>query len=317
MIATIDIAEWRAGGPAAADIAAELDNALMRAGFVLINGHGIDPTLPDGLRSAARDFFALPAVVKRRYSVPVGGRGWIPTGAEANALVEGIQTPPDLKESFSLGPQTPVGIPEVDQFWFAPNVFPSEVPTLQPLATAYCTAMRVLADELLALLARAAGLTDNPFATLASKPTWTMKINHYPPISVVGRPQPGQFRIGAHTDFGTVTILDREPGAGGLQIYSDREGWTDAPYDPAALTVNVGDLLEHWSGRRWPSGRHRVLPPQQHAPDEDLISLVFFYEANYDAHIMPLAPPAGKEAGLKPVICAEFIRERINAISVD
>ncbi|MDW4761787.1 hypothetical protein NQ353_28120, partial [Escherichia coli] len=81
----------------------------------------------------------------------------------------------------------------------------------------------------------------------------------------------------------TVTVLDREPGAGGLQVFSDDGGWADAPYDPAALTVNIGDLLEYWSGRRWPSGRHRVLPPQPEAPEEDLVSLIYFYEANHDA----------------------------------
>ena len=51
-----------------------------------------------------------------------------------------------------------------------------------------------------------------------------MNINHYPPVSVVGEPEPGQFRIGPHTDFGTVTVLDREPGAGGLQVYSEAGG---------------------------------------------------------------------------------------------
>jgi isopenicillin N synthase-like dioxygenase len=132
--------------------------------------------------------------------------------------------------------------------------------------TEYTAAMRRVADDLLALFAYALGLPDNPFVSLADRPTWTMNINHYPPVSVVGEPEPGQFRIGPHTDFGTVTILDREPGAGGLQVYSDADGWADAPYDPEALTVNIGDLLEYWSGRRWPSGRHRVLPPQPHAP---------------------------------------------------
>ncbi len=127
-----------------------------------------------------------------------------------------------------------------------------------------------------------------------------MNINHYPPVSVVGEPEPGQFRIGPHTDFGTVTILDREPGAGGLQVYSEDGGWEDAPYDPEALTVNIGDLLEYWSGRRWPSGRHRVLPPQPDAPEEDLVSLIYFYEANHDALVTPLAPPVGKVAGLGP-----------------
>ena len=132
-----------------------------------------------------------------------------------------------------------------------------------------------------------------------------MNINHYPPVSVVGEPEPGQFRIGPHTDFGTVTILDREPGAGGLQVYSEAEGWADAPYEPDALTVNIGDLLEYWSGRRWPSGRHRVLPPQPHAPEEDLVSLIYFYEANHDALVTPLAPPIGRVSGLAPVTSSD------------
>ncbi len=147
-----------------------------------------------------------------------------------------------------------------------------------------------------------------------------MNINHYPPVSVVGEPEPGQFRIGPHTDFGTVTIfLDREPGAGGLQVFSEANGWEDAPpYDPAALTINIGDLLEYWSGRRWPSGRHRVLPPPQpHAPpEEDLISLIYFYEANHDALVTPLQPPVGRVAGLAPVTSSAFIKERLDAITV-
>ena len=176
--------------------------------------------------------------------------------------------------------------------------------------------MRQLSDDLLALFARALALPENPFVTLADRPTWTMNINHYPPVSVVGEPEPGQFRIGPHTDFGTVTILDREPGAGGLQVYSEAEGWEDAPWEPGSLTVNIGDLLEYWSGRRWPSGRHRVLPPQPHAPEEDLVSLIYFYEANHDAVVTPLGPPIGKVSGLAPVTSSAFIKERLDAITV-
>lgn len=111
-------------------------------------------------------------------------------------------------------------------------------------------------------------------------------------------------------------ILDREPGAVGLQVFSDDEGWIDAPYDPAALTVNIGDVLEYWSGRRWPSGRRRVLPPQPHAPEEDLVSLIYFYEANHDALVLPLEPPIGRVSGLAPVTCSAFIKERLDAITV-
>ena len=135
-----------------------------------------------------------------------------------------------------------------------------------------------------------------------------MNINHYPPVSVVGEPEPGQFRIGPHTDFGTVTILDREPVAGGLQVYSDADGWTDAPYDPDALTVNIGDLLEHWSGRRWPSGRHRVLPPRRPgAPDlfrrrPALAGLLLRGQPRRGGHPVRATDRAGVGAGARHVV---------------
>ena len=315
-IVTVDLSRWHAGGAEADAVAAQVDEGLQRAVFILVTGHGVDPNLAAAVRAASREFFAAPDAVKQRYSVPVGGHGWIGPGAEANAYAEGTETPPDLKESYSLGAETATGDPDVDRIWFAPNVWPAEVPSLQQLVAEYTAAMRKVSDDLLALFAHALGLPDNTWATLADRPTWTMNINHYPPVSVVGEPEPGQFRIGPHTDFGTVTVLDREPGAGGLQVYSDAEGWADAPYDPAALTVNIGDLLEYWSGRRWPSGRHRVLPPQPHAPEEDLVSLIYFYEANHDALVTPLEPPIGRASGLEPVTSSAFIKERLDAITV-
>jgi isopenicillin N synthase-like dioxygenase len=316
VIATVDISRWHAGGATADAVAAEVDESLQRAGFILVTGHGVDPELAAAVRAASRAFFAQPDVVKQRYSVPVGGHGWIGPGAEANGYAEGTETPPDLKESYSLGAETATGDPDVDRIWFAPNVWPAEVPEMHALVNEYTAAMRRVSDDLLALFAHALELPSNPWGALADQPTWTMNINHYPPVSVVGEPEPGQFRIGPHTDFGTVTVLDREPGAGGLQVYSEAEGWADAPYRPDALTVNIGDLLEYWSGRRWPSGRHRVLPPQPEAPEEDLVSLIYFYEANHDALVAPLEPPIGQISGLKPVTSSDFIKERLDAISI-
>jgi isopenicillin N synthase-like dioxygenase len=321
VIATVNISHWREGGAAAEKAAAAVDEGLQRAGFILVTGHGVDPALTRDVRAAARAFFDQPTEVKQRYSVSVGGHGWLAPGAEANAYAEGTETPPDLKESYSLGAETATGDPGVDRIWFAPNVWPAEVPSLQPLVTEYTAAMRRVADDLLALFAYALRLPENPFASLADRPTWTMNINHYPPVSVVGDPEPGQFRIGPHTDFGTVTVLDREPGAGGLQVDlgndpGDDTAWIDAPYDPDALTINIGDLLAHWTGLRWRSGRHRVLPPQPGTPTEELVSLVYFFELDHDAVVTPLSPPLGRRADLDPVVCAPFIKQRLDAISV-
>src|ERR1700712_2329666 len=209
VIATVDISRWHDGGATADAVSGEVDESLQQAGFILVTGHGVDKGLASAVRTASREFFAQSDDVKRRYAVPVGGHGWIGPGAEANGYAEGTETPPDLKESYSLGAETATGDPDVDRIWFAPNVWPAEVPELHALVSAYTAAMRRVSDELLALFAHALGLPSNPWAALADRPTWTMNINHYPPVSVVGEPEPGQFRIGPHPDFGPVPVLDR------------------------------------------------------------------------------------------------------------
>jgi isopenicillin N synthase-like dioxygenase len=316
-VPVIDLTPWfRGDEQARAAVAAEVDAALQRVGFFLITGHGVPADLRAEVRAEARSFFALSREIKQRYAVAVGGRGWLPPGAEANGYAEGTQTPPDLKESFAVGADQPTGDLEADGFWFQPNVFPAEVPALGPAVVAYLARMRKLADELLVLCAAALDLAGDFFTRHTSHATHTMNINWYPPITLAGAPAPGQFRIGPHTDFGTVTVLDREPGRGGLQVWSEQGGWQDAPYEPGAFTINTGDLLARWSGKRWKSNRHRVLAPQAEAPDEDLVSLVYFYEADYDAIIESLQPPIGRPNSYAPVVSAEFIKQRLDAITV-
>ncbi|MFK0258144.1 isopenicillin N synthase family dioxygenase [Streptomyces sp. NPDC090445] len=315
-IPVIDLGPWRSGGPAARTrIAAEVDGALQAAGFLLVTGHGIDPALPARIRAAARAFFRLPAAVKEPYAVTVGGRGWLGPGAEANSYAEGGASPPDLKESWSWAADQPTGDPAVDAEWFRPNAWPAEVPGLRPPVEEYLTRMRALSDELLELLAGALGLGTDHFTRHTGHPTWGFNLNWYPGTELLGPPLPGQFRIGAHTDFGTVTVLDREPGAGGLQIHTDADGWQDAPYDPAALTVNIGDLLARWTGDRWRAGRHRVLPPPAAAPAEELVSLVYFYECDAHTRVESLPEPIGRIAH-EPVDSHAYLRAKLDAISV-
>ncbi|WP_030718111.1 isopenicillin N synthase family dioxygenase [Streptomyces sp. NRRL S-237] len=315
-IPVIDLGPWRSGAPEArARTAARVDEALRAAGFLLVTGHGVDPALPARIREAAGEFFRLPATAKRPYAVTVGGRGWLGPGAEANSYAEGTASPPDLKESWSFAAEEPTGVPSVDAEWFAPNVWPAEVPRLRPLVTEYLRLMRNLSDELLELLAGALGLGEDHFTRHTSHPTWGFNLNWYPGTEVVGPPLPGQFRIGAHTDFGTVTVLDRQLGAGGLQIHTDADGWQDAPFDPGVLTVNIGDLMARWTGDRWRAGRHRVLPPPTDTPTEELISLVYFYECDPHTRVESLPAPVGRVVH-DPVDSHTYLRGKLDSISV-
>ena len=316
-VPVIDLSPWFAGGPEErAAVAAQVDAALQSVGFFLITGHGVSREERAAVRDAARRFFALPEEAKNSYAVTVGGRGWLPPGVEANAYSEGTETPPDLKESYSVGAEEKTGDAEVDDFWFAENVWPAEVPELHTAVTGYLGRMRVLADELLTIAATALGLEAEFFTRHTSHSTYTMNINWYPPMAIAGEPADGQFRIGPHTDFGTFTILDREPGKGGLQVWNPEGDWEDAPYHPDAFTINTGDLLALWSGNRWMSNRHRVLPPQAEAPDEDLVSLVYFYECDHDAVVEPLQPPIGRPNNHQPVVASVFLKRLLDAITV-
>jgi isopenicillin N synthase-like dioxygenase len=179
----------------------------------------------------------------------------------------------------------------------------------------YLAQMRALSDSLLELLGATLGEPESFFTRHTGHSTWTLNVNWYPSRQEVGAPQPGQFRIGPHTDFGTVTVLDREAGRGGLQVFTDDGGWQDAPYDPAAFTLNIGDLMARWTGDRWRSGRHRVLPPPADEPSEELMSLVYFYDCDPGTVVTPLPAPKGQVA-YEPVDSHTYLRAKLDSISV-
>ncbi|HZZ47449.1 MAG TPA: 2-oxoglutarate and iron-dependent oxygenase domain-containing protein [Pseudonocardia sp.] len=315
-VPSIDLTPWFSGVERdRREVAHQVDEALRTAGFLLITGHGVPGELRDRVRAAAAEFFALPEPVKARYAVGVGGRGWLPAGVEANGYAEGTETPADLKESFSLAAEEPTGDPVLDQRWFRPNVWPAEVPALRSALSEYLTRMAALQRELMAVCAAALGLPTGFFDPYLTHPTFGFNLNWYPALRRLGTPQAGQFRIGPHTDFGTVTILDREPGLGGLQVYTRDGRWVDAPFDPAALTINLGDLMARWTGDRWRSTRHRVLAPSGDAPDEELVSLIYFGEVDPGAVISTLPPPVG-EREYPPVVWGDYLADKLAAISV-
>lgn len=250
-------------------VAEEVDAALCEYGFLMVANAGVPPGLPSEVRAAVGRFFALPDIVKSRYRAQVGDTpGWIPFGGEANSYAKGVASPPDMKETFKAVNAEGPGA--------ASNVWPTETPGLEIPVSRYLDAMRSVLRTLLEVCATALGVPPGTFRGAGAEPKGNLNINHYPPMTELGAAAPGQCRIGAHTDFGTLTVLDREPGYGGLQVETRAGKWIDAPYVPGALTVNVGDLLARWTGDRWRSTSHRVLPPDPRDAGERLVSLIYF-----------------------------------------
>jgi isopenicillin N synthase-like dioxygenase len=315
----IDLTPWYSGDPGARRrVATDVDRALCEVGFLVVTGHPVSAVLADRVRQEVRSFFALPTTVKAELACFPGGRGWIPAGAEANAGSDGLDTPPDLKESFTFGPEVvpPAVVGTAEEERFGPNSWPAEIPALEPAATTYADACAALAEDLLRVLAFALDLDEDFFVSRCTGNTWSVNLNWYPAREVVGCVLPGQMRIGQHTDFGTLTLLDRQPGSGGLQVRTLDGEWVDAPFVPGALTVNAGDLLARWTGDRWRSTPHRVLPPPAEIPTEELLSLIFFHEAAPLTVIETLPTAAAGPTRYEPVTAGQFLRSRRDSITV-
>ena len=275
--------------------------------------HGIASELIDNVRQASADAFALSADTKLRYRQTngTGGPGWTPIGAESNSYASGQPAPPDLKETWTVSPvadgavvPTSLGVIPVV------NNFPSEVSSFESAMEQYLDAGLELSAELFRLLAAAAGVHEDTFWKQCSDPLHNLNLTWYPPIGDdMAEPEPGQFRIGPHSDFGTITILQREASDPPLQVQRSNGEWVDLPHVPDALVVNTGDQLAYWSGGRWRSNPHRIPAPSGAAAREGRLSLVLFLETDLDAMLDPIGRP-----DLEPMDATQYLIDKLIAI---
>ena len=120
-----------------------------------------------------------------------------------------------------------------------------------------------------------------------------MRANNYERRPGAPEPLPDQMRMGAHTDYGSITVLlaDQVPG---LQIRDDEGRWIDVMPPEDGFLVNIGDLLAEWTNDRWRSTLHRVVPPP-YAGDGAArrTSIAWFQQPNWNALISCLSTCCG------------------------
>jgi isopenicillin N synthase-like dioxygenase len=76
--------------------------------------------------------------------------------------------------------------------------------------------METLAGELLRVMALALNLDENWFADKIDHHLSVLRALNYPHVDEA--PKPGQMRAGAHTDYGSLTILLADNAPGGLEV---------------------------------------------------------------------------------------------------
>ena len=302
-----DLSRFEQASPATrATLGAEVDGICRTTGFLAISGHSVPEQTISTAWDAARAFFDLPPEEKSKARAPFAGYpyGYLGAGVEALAKSKGADTPPDLKESFNGGPlSVPPGLtdPEALAFCYADTIWPPAPAGFVDAWKAYYAAMEDLASRIMRVFAVALNLPEDHFAGVIDRPVSALRALNYPHPTVP--PEPGQLRAGAHTDYGSLTILLPEAKSGGLEIYTPERQWRPVPPVPGAFIINIGDLMALWTNDRWVSTLHRVVNPQPDARGSTRRqSFAFFHQPNWDAEIrLPeILPGARRDRALRP-----------------
>jgi len=317
-IPVVDLSGWWGTTDDRLSVAARVDTAAREFGFFQIVGHRLAPERIAAMVSASDEFFALPPEVKQQCtpSDPAINRGYAARGTEALSYSIGRDAPPDLFEAFNIGEDD---VDYSDPFYaaqregaFAPNVWPPWQSQLRPALVGYFSAARQLALTLTEIFALSLGLGEGWFRPFVDRSTTTMRAIRYERRHGEDDPLPGQQRMGAHTDYGIVTVLWAEAVAG-LQIVAQDGECIDVIPVEDALVINLGDLTAQWTNDQWRSTVHRVVPPSSHDGPAVRRSAAFFLDGNWDARIecLPTCRSAANAARYPPVLAGEHLISKL------
>jgi len=253
----IDISASRRDDAAARRaLANEIDRTCREIGFMVISGHGVGLELIAAVEEISRAFFDLPLEEKLRIVRPAPDvtRGYMPLKAEV--LVRSRRDAPrdptsgdpskgDLNESLMIGPVDTDGsdyyVAAAAGRHFAPNLWPERPAGLRALYERYYRVMDRLGIDLMRLFALALDLPETYFDSSVDRSISRLRVRNYPAPDTP--PEPGQIRAGAHSDYGSLTILKTEDKPGGLQVLNKDGLWLDVPHMPGCFVVNIGDML--------------------------------------------------------------------------
>jgi isopenicillin N synthase-like dioxygenase len=175
----------------------------------------------------------------------------------------------------------------LDERDYGINLWP-EVQGFQNRVTRYFAEAQRVARTLTSIFADARGTERSYFQAMTDHSIDVLRMNNYALSPGTDVSLDGELTgMGEHTDFGIVTVLWADQGAG-LQVLDKAGVWHDVMPDDGALLVNLGDLTARITNDRWMSTLHRVKPPVIGGTIRRRRSAAFFHDGNADAVVGPL-----------------------------
>jgi isopenicillin N synthase-like dioxygenase len=268
-------------------------DASIKYGFLYIATPSttFTPQLIDAQFALSEKVFALPTPQKSEYQIDENNKGW--TGMHNEILDPKHQKRGDWKEAFNVGEF-------IDN---KPNQpLPSVLSTAEPQLFDFESRCRSTCARILDLLALGLEVegedAERFFSVRHTKPSGsTTRLLHYPSVpDSVPMEAEVDIRAGAHSDYGSCTLLFQRAGQPGLEIRTPYDTWAPVAVIPPSyesvstttppILVNIGDLLSYWTNGLLKSTVHRVIFPA--GEKRDRYSIAFFCHPANDEKLVPV-----------------------------
>lgn len=235
------------------DTATRVVDAARNLGFIYVANHDVPRSLIRQVFALSTKLFKLDAELKEMYKIGPENRGWSRMGTEI--LDPTTQKNADYKEAFNIDASSGQNLPDV---------LSSERALLQAFE-AHC---QRLCQRMCKLLATGLGLNEDHFSSRhnVSRPSGTMMRLLFYPAAGSTTMLKDEVRAGAHTDYGSLTLLFQNPGQSGLEVLDPSTNSfqpvpapsPDSDEDELPILVNVADQLTLWTAGDLKSTVHRV-----------------------------------------------------------
>ncbi|KAL0639567.1 hypothetical protein Q9L58_001393 [Maublancomyces gigas] len=277
--------------------ASSLLEAAKTLGFVYITVQ--DSVMPasriDRMWELSKQFFSSPSEQKEKCVISKDNTGWM---MRFETLDPKNQRQPDFKEAFNLGEFKDGKAQQPLPASFADNE--TELNEFQDLCHDLC--LKLLRLFAIALNIDPAEGGAEWFTPRHCSPSGTtLRFLYYPTVAVGEYSPVLDIRAGAHSDYGSITLLFQRPSEPGLEIHHPiTKSWHAVPVLPSAILVNIGDLLSYWTAGLLQSTVHRVVFPEPTNPEDapqDRYSIAYFCHPVNETPLTPIPSEVVRSMG--------------------
>ncbi|MDP2495904.1 2-oxoglutarate and iron-dependent oxygenase domain-containing protein [Shimia thalassica] len=247
------------------------------AGFLTVENTELSEADVRAVIESYRRFFRQPEDRKRAVDMARTGsnRGW---GAPGSEQVD-PEANPDYKQVFDCGFELAAYDPMRSENLsvYAENQWPADMPAFRTTIQEYYSKASRVSLKLLRGIAAAIGQPEDYFDAAFSRPMALLRGNFYPERPSWATDK--DFGIGAHTDYGCLTLLATD-GVPGLEAQSRGGAWVPVEAEPGVFIINFGEMLEMWT-----AGAVRATPHRVKGSVQERISVPMFFNPNHDTNV--------------------------------